>query len=713
MNSSQQIYLNTNDVNTDKYVKVRLEQNIDTLEFLSMSIDVKDIYNNFNADYGVLVGRVTANDSIGIPNAKISVFIPISDEDATNGEIYGIYPYRTPRDKNFEGKRYNLLPRVSKKDPITKIISPKQPFGSFPIKEEIVTNEIYLNIYKKYYKHIAITNNSGDYMIYGVPIGTQTIHLSVDITDIGKYSMSPAAMVTNLGYSPNFFTDNNTKIKSSDDLNDLPHIETQEISVEIIPFWGDSENFEIGITQQNFRIRSVLKNTFIIFGSAFTDGAESMWGSVYDTARNFRELYHITGTNPNDYINRGIQSKRLAKVTEKIYYYPSTISDNQIISGNVDPDKDMLVLDSTEYSSYKRDGDFVFIINCNRNKVIIDEGGNEIAVPDSSSNGIYTKFRGFMTLEISEDDLPLNNISPIDNDKNFKQLRYKFKFPQHGDYYGLSNNYNILNLYDLGNVFWKNQHFIFSGGGLYSISRFHGVLYNNGDAPRIPRNPTEGFYFNPQDNINDVFGIIDNNVGLIETSNTYITGNTKYGLVPNVLYGGSKQHFGANWLNLSVYFPQISYVNRINPSGTLIYGGAYSNYNFTPSPYFINMYVDNNDPIAAGQVNTKWYARSDLHWTDFINVPKEDIKEMNNIESKGFTNNYFDIPLKGIYRNGINIPQNGLNNNLYINIWSKPCPDNGGKEGGYGLAEPDTQTYFYKGFDTANCIEYLISLGLV
>ena len=270
MNKSQRIYFNTGNTgnqNQDKYIKVKLEQDIETLEFMSLKIGTADVYQNFNADYGVLVGRVLANGGIGIPNAKISIFIPLTDEDSNDSEIYSIYPYKTPRDKNNEGKRYNLLPRVGEKNPTTGIIKPKQPFGSFPIKEEIVGNPPFLSVYKKYYKYTALTNNAGDYMIFGVPIGEQTIHLSVDITDIGEYSMTPAAMVTNLGYSPNLFTDNNSKIKSSKDLNDLPNIETQEITVDIKSFWGDTENFEIGITRQDFRIRSVLTNTFTIFGS--------------------------------------------------------------------------------------------------------------------------------------------------------------------------------------------------------------------------------------------------------------------------------------------------------------------------------------------------------------------------------------------------------------------------------------------------------------
>ncbi|MFA5419702.1 MAG: hypothetical protein WC341_14720, partial [Bacteroidales bacterium] len=304
MNKSQRIHLDINSENIDKHLKVKLEQNVDSLEFLTMNIDTKDVYQDFNADYGVLVGRVIANDGIGIPNAKISVFLPLADEDANDSEIVSFYPYKTPRDKNNQGKRYNLLPRVAKTDPLTNITSPKQPFGSFPIKEEIVTNETFLNVYKKYYKYTALTNDFGDYMIFGVPVGVQTIHLSVDITDIGKYSMTPASMVTNLGYSANLFTDDGSKIKESSDLNDLPNVETQEISVDIVPFWGDSENFIIGITQQNFRIRSTLKNTFTIFGSVFTDGDFAMWGEDYQNAEETYILYHMMDdgiTNAEEY----------------------------------------------------------------------------------------------------------------------------------------------------------------------------------------------------------------------------------------------------------------------------------------------------------------------------------------------------------------------------------------------------------------------------
>ena len=154
MNKSQRIFLNNNAAIADSHITVKLDQDVDTLEFLSMSLSTKDVYQDFNADYGVLIGRVLANGGIGIPNAKISIFIPLTDEDANNSEISSIYPYINPTDKNNEGKRYNLLPRVSQVNSFG-ISSPKQPFGSFPIKPELVTN---LEFLKDLYDRLCNVN---------------------------------------------------------------------------------------------------------------------------------------------------------------------------------------------------------------------------------------------------------------------------------------------------------------------------------------------------------------------------------------------------------------------------------------------------------------------------------------------------------------------------------------------------------------------------
>jgi len=128
---------------------------------------------------------------------------------------------------------------------------------------------------------------------------------------------------------------------------------------------------------------------------------------------------------------------------------------------------------------------------------------------------------------------------------------------------------------------------------------------------------------------------------------------------------------------------------------------------FNTSSYYA---IDNTQEIVGGDFNTKWFARSDRHWTDIINVPKTDVLKMNEYDIKGFVANDLTEILSGTtYRNGIYVPAD-----WYL-AFGKACPNNGGKVNGTGAAgDPqDTETYFFKGFDSANCIEWIISLGLV
>jgi hypothetical protein len=722
MNKSQRIYFDTGTTKTDKYIQVQLEQDVDTIEFMTMNLYTKDVYQDFNSDYGVLVGRVIANGGVGIPNAKISIFIPLTDEDANIGEIASIYPYKTPRDKNAEGKRYNLLPRVSEYDPATGTYKPKQPFGSFPIKPEIVTNQSFLDVYKKYYKYTALTNQAGDYMIFGVPVSVQTVHLSVDITDIGKYSMTPAAMVTNLGYSPNFFTDNNSKIKPSDDLTDLPNIETQEISVDIIPFWGDTTNFTIGITRQDFRIRSVLTNTFVIFGSVFTDAYKSMWGRGTNDDKHRVWLLYQMGVDNGKTVrqNQGAALKIAGTVTEKIYYYPTNITDSQIATGNyVDQ---MTLLDVTQYSSYKRNGDFAAILSCNRRKIVTDELGNETVVPDNSPDGIFTRFAGFMTLEISNEVLPLD-WSSSGNKVYMLPIRQKLKFPQYATKGKTFKNPTVCAEAEADNDEWRKEHYSFSGGGIYSVSRFHGIVANGSSSGA--ENPQAGGYgFINGDNINIAcLNALDVNAGTIQTNNYDATGNTAVQFPSNSIITGcanrggltSVDVFGANWMNLSVYLPQTGWVEN---NYSFIFDWR-ANSQFTWARKNDTYYMTPNKQVIAGKYSdTCSFARSDVNWTDFIPMTKQDIVKMNEVDCKGIvtandgktivTNPALGItyPLQGNFRNGTYNPDPLK--------WCAPAPICGGRMNGSGTCPTeDPKTYFFKGIDTSDCVAFITCLGII
>lgn len=696
MNISKRIYLNsgaTTNVINDKYIQIKLEQNVKTIEVLSMKIGTEDVYQNVNADYGVLVGRVIANGGVGIPNAKISIFIPLTDDDANDSEIYSVYPYKTPRDKNLEGKRYNLLPRVSQYDFTTKTFKPRQPFGSMFTKPELMVNDVFMRVYKKYYKYTALTNKTGDYMIYGVPVGTHTVHMSVDITDIGEYSMNPASMVTNLGYSPNLFTDNNTRIKESNDIDDLPHIETQEISVDIRPFWGDRKNFEIGITRQDFRIRANIVSQFTIFGSVFTDGEEVYWGGETNSEKYaIKQMYRMAG---NEEYKLSIRSKRIGKVTEKIYYYPNTLSDEEIerriATNDYTLHEDLKLLDPSEYSVYKRDGDFVFIINCNRKKVIINDFGERIVVPDSYNGGIYTEFKGFVTLEITEDDLKTPNVKHEDvvanGTRSLTSFRTRIKIPQKSPQ-GLgfqSNDWSINASY---NPFtrWRNEHFTFSANTIYSIARFHALVKNSSGSNNADEHNTYNG-FEEADVINNLNTESFYNVGVILADGNE---NNKYEFPTNgttILNDVSgKKAFGGNWLNFSLYLPQMSYATSENFE---INVNTYFRHYLGFSKDFL---ISNNQPIADKDTDTKWFLRSDLNWTDFIAVPENEIRI------------FRDFPKKG---GNLNISHFMNINKLNYMYGEKDCPYGGGRRLGIPSNSIDSNVYFYKGFDTADCIDFV------
>jgi hypothetical protein len=45
-------------------------------------------------------------------------------------------------------------------------------------------DESYIEVYDKYYRSTGTTNESGDFMIFGVPVGTQTIVMGMLIFQI-------------------------------------------------------------------------------------------------------------------------------------------------------------------------------------------------------------------------------------------------------------------------------------------------------------------------------------------------------------------------------------------------------------------------------------------------------------------------------------------------------------------------------------------------
>ena len=109
----------------DQNIRININQDFDFLEILSLKLRQEDVYTRFCADYGVVVGRVVANGGFGIPNANVSIFVPLTDIDENDPVISTLYPYKFLEQKNEDGYRYNLLPYVSEYNGHT-------PTGTFP-----------------------------------------------------------------------------------------------------------------------------------------------------------------------------------------------------------------------------------------------------------------------------------------------------------------------------------------------------------------------------------------------------------------------------------------------------------------------------------------------------------------------------------------------------------------------------------------------------
>jgi hypothetical protein len=249
----------------NKSINVQLDQEFEFLEILSLKIQQTDIYTRSCADYGVLVGRITANNGFGLPNARVSIFIPIEQVDESNPIITSIYPYKSPSDKNNDGYRYNLLP-------YTPSYSKHAATGTLPTKSDVLTGSTAVEIYDRYYRFTTKTNDSGDYMIMGVPLGEQTIVMDVDLSDIGEFSLTPQDLIR-IGLATEAQVAGN-RFRTSNDLNSLPQIINLTKSAEISPLWGDPEICDISINRLDFDLRDDanvdIQPTAVFMGSMFS-----------------------------------------------------------------------------------------------------------------------------------------------------------------------------------------------------------------------------------------------------------------------------------------------------------------------------------------------------------------------------------------------------------------------------------------------------------
>lgn len=257
------IYTN---IGRDQKINVEIKQDFDLLEVLSLKFTQKDIYaSGICSEYGVVVGRISANNGFGIPNAKVSIFIPLDEIDENDPVISALYPYKDISDKDENGYRYNLLPERQQHPGHT-------PTGTFMDQQDILTREECLEVFEKYYKYTVKTNSAGDFMIWGVPIGAQTLHIDIDLSDMGCFSLRPFDFIKKGNPISDF--ENYYSFKSSSDIDTLPQIISFDKVIDVYPFWGNEELCEIAVTRSDFDLseRNIkVEPTAIILFSSVTD----------------------------------------------------------------------------------------------------------------------------------------------------------------------------------------------------------------------------------------------------------------------------------------------------------------------------------------------------------------------------------------------------------------------------------------------------------
>jgi hypothetical protein len=362
----------------DKNIRINVNQDFDFLEILSLKLRQDDVYTRFCADYGVVAGRVITNGGYGIPNVNISVFVPLSTEDETDPVISTLYPYKNITQKNEDGYRYNLLP-------YKKEYQGHTPTGTFPDREDVLTRREVLEVYEKYYKYTVKTNESGDFMIIGVPLGSQVVMMDLDLSNIGCFSLSPSDLIR-LGIgAPGQF--NGPRFKSSTDLDSLPQIVNQKKEINVTSFWGEDEICEIGITRVDFDLRDLgieIKPQAIFMGSLVSSTEEDFLKSNCKPKKNTGNLCDMTTS-----------SGKILAIRQTINYDNAGLP---ILEQFSLPEGGTVIDD---------DGTWLVEVPMNLDYVVTDEFGNQV-ISNDPNIGIPTKGKYRFRIQYQNED-GLNN----------------------------------------------------------------------------------------------------------------------------------------------------------------------------------------------------------------------------------------------------------------------------------------------------------------
>ena len=437
MNETNKTYRIRTDLGINTSINVKLDQDYNAFEILSLQLNQEDMYRLQTVNYGVIVGRVLANGGFGVPNAKISVFIESEMEDRMNVIIAQLYPYTSTRSTNNNGIRYNLLPSEN----ASKC---HRAVGTFPSKTYVLDNDDVIEVFDKYYRYTTRTNNSGDFIICGVPVGNQTVHMDLDLSDCGILSQKPRDFYYK-GYNVEQF-ENPNQFKTSEALDSLSQIFTQDQVVNVIPFWGNKDQGEtVGITRCDIDVNYKFEPTCVFMGSVVCDNSSNGISKRCIATNSMGDMDElITGEGTVEMIRKTIDGR-----VEEFQ-----IKGTELING---------------------DGVWCYQIPMNLDYMVTDEYGNMVPT-DNPNKGIPTRtsvrFRISMhDMEENTDNYFLSKVLVPNNPKNKTELDYNFG--------SMTKDTSFRDMY------WNNVYSIksyiprFQRSMLTSSERFTGIKHCN------------------------------------------------------------------------------------------------------------------------------------------------------------------------------------------------------------------------------------------
>jgi len=440
-------YRISTNIGKDQFLTINLENSYDLLEILSLKISQTDVYRSFCSDYGVVVGRVTANNGFGVPNIRVSIFVPLDDVDVNDPVISVLYPYTTVEDKDDNNYRYNLLPS-------RKQHGGHEPTGTFPDQEDILTREEYLEVFEKYYKYTVKTNDAGDFMIWGVPLGQQTIHFDGDLSDIGCFSLRPDDFIRQ-GKGVDQFK-NTYQFKSSEDLDSLPQIFKYNKTIQVSPFWGNQDICRIGITRTDFDLSSI--------GIKIQPKAYIIGGTFTDTGKNSINK----NCQPRKKMGRKCDLTTKAGKIEAIRFSYANDESNRPILEYFDLHEDI-----------SDDGGFSFPVPMNRDFLYTNEFGEQEYTNDPNK-GIPTSSCYRFRFSLKDGGLErvraigsylVPNIREYENEK---QQSYNFTT----EYSGYPSNSQSLILNNIDGFYYPQDYFYrITYGKVYTVSSFQSSFF--------------------------------------------------------------------------------------------------------------------------------------------------------------------------------------------------------------------------------------------